>query len=329
MTWFVTPRLVNDVFSDPALLIRFRFGRRSILFDLGEIGNLSARELLGVSHIFISHAHMDHFAGFDRLLRFSLQRSSPIHILGPEGFIERVGHKLAAYTWNLLADGSGFSVVAGDFDGTLVLRSCRFRARTGFQPEPIAAPKLPVGVVLEDEAFRIECVALDHGIPSLAFAFCEKLRVNVIRTGLDRLGLPVGPWLNQAKRAVRLHYPDATQIWVGSGRSVELGVLKQEALRLGAGQRLAYVVDAAYHCDNIDRIIALAHGADQLFIETAFLHSDAALAAERRHLTTVQAATIARLAGVSQVVPLHFSPRYRGREDIVRQEVELAFRGVP
>jgi ribonuclease Z len=87
------------------------------------------------------------------------------------------------------------------------------------------------------------------------------------------------------------------------------------------------VVDAAFHESNIARIVELARGADQLFIETAFLDEDAELAAQRRHLTAAQAGTLARNAGAARVVPFHFSPRYDGREDELRRELEAAWRG--
>ena len=328
VTWLIQPRLINEVFSDPGLLIDFRFGRRAILFDLGDLHALSSREILRVSHVFVSHTHMDHFAGFDRLLRLSLHRPATLHLIGPEGFIDRVCHKLAAYTWNLLDQGSAeFSIVAVEFVADRLSRGCRFCAREAFEPRPFAPPELPAGTVLDEEAFRVRASVLDHGIPCLAFAFEEKLRVNVRKQGLDALGLPVGPWLNDAKRAVRRASADTTQVFVAPNRSVALGLLKAQALRIAAGQRIAYVVDAAYHAANIGRIAALARHADQLFIETAFLEADAALAAERRHLTAAQAGAIARAAEVTRVTPFHFSPRYLDREDQLRRELELAFRG--
>jgi ribonuclease Z len=181
--------------------------------------------------------------------------------------------------------------------------------------------------VLEEPDFRIESAVLDHGIPTLAFALQETLRVNVWRQGLEQLGLPVGPWLNEAKRAVRAGLPDSHLVRVDADRTIALAVLKEHAVRAAPGQRLAYVVDAAYSERNIARITRLAHGADQLFIETPFLQEDAAIAAGRRHLTAAQAGNIARRAGVARLEPLHFSARYADRGDDLRREAQAALRG--
>ena len=62
-----------------------------------------------------------------------------------------------------------------------------------------------------------------------------------------------------------------------------------------------------------------------LFIEAAFAKADAQLAAERAHLTTDAAGSLARAAGVRRVEPFHFSPRYSGQDDRMVEEVMAAF----
>jgi len=328
MTWLVQPRLINDPYLDPGLFVDFRFGRRALLIDLGDITPLSSRELLRVSHVFVSHTHLDHFAGFDRLLRICLHRTLPLCLFGPQGFSDRVQHKLQAYTWNLLDENSlDFILTATEIGGNGIALACEFRAREAFRRRELSVPYLNPGRVVDEEAFWIDASVLDHGTPCLAFAFNEKLRVNVWKEGLDLLGLPVGRWLDDAKQAVRRGEPDDRLIAIPGAQPVALGVLKQHALRLAPGYKFAYVVDTAFHDSNVEKIIRLAQGADQLFIETAFLEEDAALAAERRHLTAAQAGAIARKAGVSGIVPLHFSARYAGREAELREEAEAAWRG--
>ena len=73
---------------------------------------------------------MDHFAGFDRLLRVCLHRPTPLHLVGPTGFADHVEHKLKAYTLNLLdAQSVDFAIVANEFNGSGFDRVCEFRAR--------------------------------------------------------------------------------------------------------------------------------------------------------------------------------------------------------
>ncbi len=75
--------------------------RGALLFDPGDLSPLSNRDLLRVGHVFVSHMHMDHFIGFDALLRVNVGREKIIRTFGPEGFCERLHHKLQAYEWDL------------------------------------------------------------------------------------------------------------------------------------------------------------------------------------------------------------------------------------
>jgi ribonuclease Z len=327
------PQLVNEPFGDPGLYIEFMFERRAMLFDLGELQPLSPRKLLRVSHAFVSHAHMDHFAGFDRLLRVCLGRDRRLHLFGPSGFIERVAHKLAAYSWNLVANyANDFTLVVSELASERRLESASFRCRAAFRPEPAAPAAIGDGILLDEDGFHVRAAVLDHDIPCLAFAIEEKRHVNVWKNRVEAMGFRVGPWLRELKQAVLRGEPDDTpfRVWWREGGTLRethlpLGDLTREILRVVPGQKIGYVVDAAYHDRNLATVVNLVRGADILFIEARFLEEDAEVAARKFHLTAQQAGTLARAAGVKRLVPFHFSTRYGGREDQIIGEAAAAF----
>lgn len=325
------PRLVNDPFGDPALYVDFLFERRALLFDLGDLSPLSARQLLKVDHAFVSHTHMDHFVGFDALLRILLGRAKTLNLFGPPGFLDQVEHRLASYTWNLVANYESELVIRATEahpDGRRA--SAELRARSGFRREEISAPALADGLLAEEETFQVRTAFLDHGIPCLAFALEEKLHVNVWKSGLEELGLPTGPWLREVKYAALRGEPDATVFRAGPAgpgtcREVTLGELKDKVLRVVPGQKVAYVTDVSWSAANAAAIVDLAQGADVLFIESAFVHEEERRAAEKRHLTSRQAGLLAREAGVRRLVPFHFSPKHQDDEERLLREVLEAF----
>ncbi|HVW70400.1 MAG TPA: MBL fold metallo-hydrolase [Steroidobacteraceae bacterium] len=330
--------LVNRVFGDPGVLIDLKYERRAILFDIGDVSTLPTRKLLRVSDIFVSHTHMDHFAGFDHLLRVRLGRDTGVRLYGPEKFIAQLEHKLAAYTWNLVQHYETDFVITGhELGDNGQLRRAQFRSRTGFHREALPERQAQGGVLLDTPSFRVRTVALDHhGLPSLAFAFEEGTHINVWKNRLDELGLPTGPWLTRLKEQVRAGAPDDTLISVHwrtregpRDELIALGQLKATVLELVPGQKVCYVTDIADHPRNRDALASFLSGADLLFIEAVFLDEDREHAARKAHLTAHAAGEIARAAAVRAAIPFHFSSRYLGREADLRQEFEWAWRGAP
>ncbi len=327
------PQLVNDRFGDAGLYVDLVFQRRAVLFDLGDHANVSPRKLLRVNDVFVTHRHMDHFAGFDSLLRLLIGREKVLRIFGPPGMIEAVEHKLKAYTWNLVEGYDGNLILRViDVDETGHMSAAEFQGRSRFVRADCEGPQYDGGVVIRDSDFLVRAAMLDHGMPVLGFALEERLELNILRNKVESLGLAVGPWLRGLKDAVLGEAADDALIpvaWLGDGggrpATLPLGLLKCEVLKAGPGRKIAYVVDCAFTPENEEKIVVLARGADILFIEATFLDADFAVAAARRHLTARQAGWLGRKSGARRLVTLHHSPRYKGQGDLLTEEAQRAF----
>lgn len=323
--------LVNGRFGDPGLWIETLFERRAILFDLGDIAALPPRKIHRLEHVFVSHTHVDHFIGFDRLLRVLVGREKTVKLYGPHGFIDQLRHKLHGYSWNLAASyGCDLAFLVTEVDASLQARAALFRLKTGFEQETAAAASAEEGIICREPTFHVRAAALAHGgISCLAFAVQEAAHVNVWKNRLAEQELPVGPWLKTLKRAVIENKPDDYQIRLdGLAATAELPLGRLRPLvTVTQGQKIAYVTDAEDSSGNRKAIIELIQGADLLFIEAAFAEADILQARERGHLTTRAAGEIAREAGVRRVEAFHFSPRYEGEEQRMLDEVQDAFAG--
>ena len=327
------PHLVNGPFGDPGLFVDCRDERRALLFDLGDLRALPPRKLLRVSHAFVSHTHMDHFAGFDELLRVVLGRKPHLTLVGGPGFVDQVEHKLRAYAWNVVHRYEVELVleaisVAPDGGG----ERARFSSRTAFARDDLPPFRWAGDVLLDAALFRVRARFVDHGIPCLAFALEEKARVKLDKTRLDALGLSTGAWLRTLKQAVLTDAPDDTPIdieWrdgTGTHRTTRpLAALREVVLAIAPGQRIGYVTDLRHTAANLEQLEALLAGVDRLYIEAVFLHADLEHAQRKHHLTARQAGEIARAVGAHGVVPFHFSPRYTGHPELLEREVVAAW----
>lgn len=327
--------LVNDPFEDPVVYLDSKYRRDGILFDLGDLRNLVPRNILKVRHVFVSHAHMDHFIGFDHLLRVRLGRERPLFLYGPPGFLERLEHKIRAYTWNLVENyATDFELVVTEVHPDRKITR-RYRCRTGFQSEGEEEIVRFDGLLAEERLFSVRADLIDHGIPCLAFRFEEKNRINFKRNVLDEMELPTGSWLMDVRQMILEGEPDDTPVraWWKDGRGgteeriLPLGLFRERAVRISPGMVVSYVTDAVFTPDNARRIETIAAGADLLFIEATFLHAERDKAFLKRHLTACQAGWLARRAGARRMALFHFSPKYRGLEGEILAEAEAAFRG--
>jgi len=298
--------LVNSPFEDPTLFIRIMREKRALLFDIGNISRLQPGDLQKITDVFITHTHIDHFIGFDTLVRAILRRDTPLRVYGPPNITDCIEGKLRGYTWNLIKEYPIKIDVCSVSDHKKSYSS--FPAENNFQR--IDKEIAPFdGIVLRDPLFTIRAIQLDHQVPCLAFSIDEEFHININKASLLAKGLPVGPWLSELKKAIRSRSPGNTN-FVVSHKHYSLEELRDIA-QITKGQKISYVTDIAMHGNNIRKIIEFVRDSDTLYCEAYFLEEDKERALERFHLTAKVTGMIARKARVKRLVAMHFSPKYR------------------
>ena len=328
--------LINDPFGDPGLLVQFLLQKQVLLFDLGDLSPLSNGTLLKVSHVFVSHTHIDHFIGFDRLLRTLFGREKTLTIFGPENIIQNVEGKLAGFTWNLVelySESLTIEVVEVRESGLL---KGTFRAIDRFKLCDEKEEPFVDGLIVDNPVFSVRAAILEHRVPCLGFALQEKPHVNINKDKLQSMKAEPGPWLNELKQSVLRSEPESTLITVPFGepgnfrtKDIPLGQLTNDLVEVFPGQKISYVVDTVFNDHNRKKIVELVESADVFFCESPFLADEEERGQARCHLTSRQAGTLAREAGVKQLQVFHFSSRHKDCREQFYNEALEAFQGQP
>ena len=316
--------LVNSPFEDPTLFVRIIREKRAFLFDIGNISKLQPGDLQKITDIFITHTHIDHFIGFDTLVRAILRRDTPLRVYGPPNITDCIEGKLRGYTWNLIKEYPIKIDVCCVNDNKKIISS--FHAGNNFQQTDKSISTFN-GILLKEPLFTIRAIQLDHQIPCLAFSIDEEFHINIDKASLKSKGLPVGPWLADLKKAIRLRRPGNTQFVVSQNRYT-LKELRDVAT-ITKGQKISYVTDISMNDSNIKKIIEFVRNSDTLYCEAYFLEEDRERALERFHLTAKITGMIAREAQVKQLIAMHFSPKYRNYRETPEDEAMKEFSSSP
>jgi ribonuclease Z len=125
------------------------------------------------------------------------------------------------------------------------------------------------------------------------------------------LNVPPGPWRRDLVNGKTVTLPD--------GRTIDPDQVLGEPRK---GTSLVVVGDTG----RPEKVIQYAKDADALVIESTYIQAEEDLAKRFDHLTAVQAAGVAKEAGVGQLFLTHLSRRYRERD--VLEEAQNVFQPV-
>ena len=165
------------------------------------------------------------------------------------------------------------------------------------------------GIIFEEENFSVTAFSVSHRGPDcFGYLFEEKPRRPFLAEKADQLGVPFGPQRRDLVNGLPITLPD--------GRTIHPeDVLGPEK----SGTRLVHVGDTG----RTDNLLEYCQGADTLVIESTYLRKEEDMAQQFAHLTAAQAASLAKEAGISNLILTHLSRRYRERE--IYQEAQEIF----
>ncbi|WAA13840.1 ribonuclease Z [Fervidibacillus halotolerans] len=156
------------------------------------------------------------------------------------------------------------------------------------------------GIIYEDDRLYICAKKLDHVVMSFGYRVVEKDKPgSLLVEKLKRDGIMPGPIYKQLKNGETVQLEDGRKI---SGRDY-LGPNKKG--------RIVTILGDTRICESS---ISLAKDADLLIHEATFDKNSAEIANQYYHSTTVQAAEVAKRAGVKKLYITHISSRYEKKD---------------
>lgn len=161
-------------------------------------------------------------------------------------------------------------------------------------------------VVHEEEDFIVRAFPLKHTKTCVGYALEEKDRPGEFNPERAKeLNVPCGPLWSKLQHGEEVEATDGTIV----KPSDVLGKARK-------GRKFSFVTDTLY----MDSIAEEVKNSDLLICEGMFENALLEQAKEKKHMTAVQAATIARDSNSKKMALIHYSPRYTDKELVVLEE---------
>jgi len=298
---------VNSAFEDTSFFVRNIYKKKAFLLDCGRLGNITNSEILSISDIFISHTHIDHFYGFDRILRSCLRSDKTVRFFGPPGIINNIWGKLQGYTWNLVENYT-FIIEAIELNNKLPFKRSVFKSYNAFKPEISECGKEIFDL---GDGFTLDFAFFDHGTISVGYRINEFIHINIKKNACEKYGLVPGKWLTELKDKLR-NEEFSAYIKVDTTNGVKehsVKELEEMLVIYSPPQDLTFITDIAPTFENYKKAIKFAANSHILLIESMFLKSDILHSIAKKHLTVDIAKDIFFKSGSKYVKFFHFSPK--------------------
>ena len=146
------------------------------------------------------------------------------------------------------------------------------------------------GKVYEDKQIKIDAMPMDHGIPTLAYSITIKEQRRIDKKKLAKLKLPNSPLIGELQQGKDIKH---------NGKTIKA----KDITYVQPGKKLTIILDTAQN----QNCVKLAENSDILICESTYSAEEEEKAKEYKHLTSTQAAQIAKSSKSQQLALVHIS----------------------
>ncbi len=316
-------RLLNGSTGDPVLYVDYPASHNALLFDGGDNASLPMEKLADLTAVFITHHHVDHFIGFDRIVRANIDSAKTLSVFGPAGTIAKASDRIRSYEY-LFFPFQQITIRITEVHADR-LRSAVLECRKRFpEPEITETPWNGTDPIFDNDDVAVEAGLVDHAVPCLAFAMREKPGFALDTARLETGLLRPGTWIGEVHQALVEGAMERRSIEV-EGCRLSVRTLADRYFKASPGARIAYITDTAWSDASRPVLLRLAAKADRLYCDSFYSENEAKSAEKHRHMTATRAANLAKEAKVQELVLIHFAKRYAGNYGRLVEEARKIF----
>ncbi len=154
----------------------------------------------------------------------------------------------------------------------------------------------------------IESAEMTHLIPTIAYSLAIKDKIRLDKTKIKKYGLPNSPILKDLQKGKDIVYKNKKY------KAKNITYVEK-------GKKISIVLDTSENKNTLK----IAKNSDLLICESTYSCEEKAKAAEYKHLTTKQAAEIAKKSKVKKLIITHLSQKHERNEKSLLDEAKNIF----
>ncbi len=218
------------------------------------------------------------------------------HILGLPGLIQTLSRSEYSKTLKIYGPKGTKNFISNLMKFLLTKQKLKYEVKEISKKEKI----------IENKESIVTANLLYHSIPCIGYSFQEQAKRKINLKYTKKFGLVKDPLLGKLQEGKTITY---------KGKKIT----PDKATTLIEGKKITIISDTGYN----KKISSIAKDSDILIIESTFLDKDKERAKDYKHLTSKQAAKIAKEANVKQMILTHLSERYKDKSLLLKEAKKI------